>query len=314
MADAPHAASLTVFVGPLKGHRHTFEDVVEEVLIGSDPDCQLCLDLPGVSPIHARVWLEVGGATVHDTHSPAGVFVNDDRVTENAPLRDGDFLWLGSPGAEESVLLQFRGRAPQEAVAVPSPAGAAAPTSTEEVWVIEEAPEGLVSPEASEGPGGGWFTDEAGPTEAAPAGPAGEVPPLELAEEASEAQEFFFEDEPAPSQPTSPPASVSALDEFLLDDGAEVQPVEEPVFEVSDEASFLVEEPPAAPRPAAPAPPSLEWDEEALVAVDAVPQAPRPQAPPVVSPAAPLAPLPVSPAALPSPLSFEVKINGEKYF
>lgn len=301
MADAPHAASLTVLVGPLKGHRHTFEDVVEEVFIGSDPDCQLCLDLPGVSPIHARVWLEVGGATVHDTHSPAGVFVNDDRVTENAPLRDGDFLWLGSPGAEESVLLQFRGPSPQEAMAVPSPAGAAAPTPTEEIWVIEEAPEGPVSPEAAESPGGEWFADEAGPTEAAPAGPAGEVPPLELAEEASEAQEFFFEDEPAPSQPTSLPAAGSAFDEFLLEDVPDAQPVEEPVFEVVDEASFLVEEPPSAPRPAAPAPPPLEWDEEALVAVDAVPQAPRPQAPPVVSPAAPPLPSPVSPAVLPSP-------------
>ncbi len=291
MADAPHAASLTVLVGPFKGHHHTFEDVVEEAFIGSDPDCQLHLDLPGVSPIHARVWLEVGGSTVHDTHSPAGVFVNDDRVVEQAPLRDGDFLWLGTPSAPDSVLLQFRGPAPQAAAA-------------DEVWVIEDAPEEpvtLAAPAepASEGPGE-WFFAETGLAEAPPVAPVAERP---AGEPAAEAQEFFFEDEPAPSQPAASPAAAPALDEFLLEGGVEAQPLgqEEPVFEAATaDASFLVEEPASAP-PARPAPlPPIEWKEETLVAVEAAPQPPRPLAPP---PAAP-APVPVPPAvAAPPPVA-----------
>lgn len=298
MADAPHAASLTVLVGPLKGHCYAFEDVVEEIFIGSDPDCQLCLALPGVSPIHARVWLEERGATVHDTHSPAGVFVNDDRVTESAPLGDGDFLWLGSPGAEDSVLLQFRGPAAQAAEVVPEPAVAGAATPEEEVWVIEEVAPADAPAESL----GEWFLAEAGLSEAAPApaAPAAEEPPLGLAEEsASEAQEFFFEDEPAPSQPASPPAAGSAFDEFLLEDGADAQPV----LEVSaDEASFLVEESPPVPRPAGGKPPPLEWGEEVPVTVDAAPKPGPTQAPPPMPP--PPGPVPVPPAlAAPPPLA-----------
>jgi pSer/pThr/pTyr-binding forkhead associated (FHA) protein len=106
------------------------------VFIGSDPDCQLYLDLASVSPVHARVWLDAGAATVSDTHSQGGVFVNDDQVSDQAALRDGDFLWLGAPGAEGSVLLQFRGPAPQADAATPSreaagePWAAASRTST----------------------------------------------------------------------------------------------------------------------------------------------------------------------------------------
>ncbi|HLA76155.1 MAG TPA: IPT/TIG domain-containing protein [Vicinamibacteria bacterium] len=291
MADAPHTASLTVLGGPLKGRSHAFEDAVEEVFIGSDPDCQLCLNLPGVSPIHARVWLEVGGATVHDTHSPLGVFVNDDRVTEKAPLRDGDFLWLGSPGAAESVLLQFRGPAPAAAQAAEAP--------EEEVWVIEEAPEEpvavapVVAPaETATETAAEWFFAEVEPAESAAAAVQAPV----VAEAPAEAQEFFFEDEPASSQ-LEPPPPGPAFDEFLLEDAAAGQPgQEEPAFEVgASDASFLVEGPASAPpaRSAPPAPPPVKWE----VADAPAPQLPRAQ-PPVI-PQAPPPPAPVSPPAPP---------------
>jgi hypothetical protein len=52
MATSWHLTSLTVLGGTLHGKKLTIEDVVVEVLIGSDSDCHLHLDLPTVSPIH----------------------------------------------------------------------------------------------------------------------------------------------------------------------------------------------------------------------------------------------------------------------
>lgn len=309
MADVPHTASLTVLVGPLKGRRHDFDLVVEEVLIGSDPDCQLCLDLPSVSPLHARVWLEVGGATVRDTHSYGGVFVNDDPVADQAPLRDGDFLWLGAPGGEGSVLLQFRGPTPQALEAAPSPAVVAEPTPAEEVWVIEEASEeateetpaeplapAVATEPAAENPAE-WFLEEAAPADPAPASSPVEALSPGPAEDTSGSQAFFFE-EVAASQPVLDPTG-SAFEEFLLEEGVETQPTsqEGPVFETPvEEASSLVQESEPAPS-AGPEPLPLEWDEAALAAMDAAPLLPRRQAPPPVPPAAP----PVAVPSLPSP-------------
>src|SRR5437667_441932 len=132
MPDPPsHTASLTVLGGPLKGKTLLVEDAVDEILVGSDPDSRLCLELPGVSPIHARIWLDLAGATVYDTRSARGIYVNDSRVSGEAPLRDGDVLWLGPPGEPESVMIQFRGPGPGEA-AEPSPAAPAAPVAPPE--------------------------------------------------------------------------------------------------------------------------------------------------------------------------------------
>jgi len=104
----PSIASFTVRGGPLDGRRLDADEVVDEILIGSDTDCRFCLELPGVSPIHARVWMDLDGVTVHDTHAPRGVYVNDDRVAGQAPLRDRDILWLGAPGDESSVMIECR--------------------------------------------------------------------------------------------------------------------------------------------------------------------------------------------------------------
>jgi len=101
-------ATLTVLNGPLAGARLDVEDGAEDVLVGSDPDCRLALDLPGVSPIHARLGYDQDNLIVADTRSARGLFVNDTRVEGQAPLRDGDVLWLGTPGEDESVMIQCR--------------------------------------------------------------------------------------------------------------------------------------------------------------------------------------------------------------
>src|SRR6185295_18688842 len=131
MTESPaHTVTLTVLAGPLKGRQLVVDEAVDEALIGSDPDCRLFLDDASVSPIHARLWVDAEGASIKDTRSAGGVYVNDDRVQDEAALNDGDIVWLGAPG--EGVMLQFRqpgGRA----------AAAATPTyEAEPEFVAEE--------------------------------------------------------------------------------------------------------------------------------------------------------------------------------
>src|SRR5258708_8370514 len=107
MSDVPlRLASLMVLGGALHGTHFDLEDLVDEILIGSDPDCRLHVDLPGVSPIHARVWVDLEGAVLHDTHSPRGLYVNFDRVEGKATLQDGDMIWLRPPQEPGSVMIQ----------------------------------------------------------------------------------------------------------------------------------------------------------------------------------------------------------------
>ncbi len=84
------------------------DDSIDNVLIGSDPSCRFALPDTAVDPIHARLWIDLEGITVYDTNSPRGVYINDDRVQGQARLRNGDILWLGPPGDEQSVMLQCR--------------------------------------------------------------------------------------------------------------------------------------------------------------------------------------------------------------
>jgi hypothetical protein len=109
MADpASSSPSLTILGGPLAGRQFLIEETVDNVLIGSDPSCRFHVPLPGVSPIHARLWVDADGITVYDTNSPRGLHVNDDRVNGQSPIRNGDILWLGGPGDPEVVMIQCR--------------------------------------------------------------------------------------------------------------------------------------------------------------------------------------------------------------
>ena len=108
MADSNlRLVSLTVLGGTLDGRRHNPEEVVTEILVGSDPDCHLVVDLPGVSPIHARIWADLDQSVVYDTHAPRGLYVNATRVEGQAPIGEGDVLWLGPPQEPDSVCVQF---------------------------------------------------------------------------------------------------------------------------------------------------------------------------------------------------------------
>ena len=62
--------AISVLGGTLHGRRHNPDEVVTEILIGSDPDCHLVVDLPGVSPIHARIWADLDQSVVYETRAP----------------------------------------------------------------------------------------------------------------------------------------------------------------------------------------------------------------------------------------------------
>jgi hypothetical protein len=142
MADTRSSQpSLTVLGGPLSGTRFVLEESVDEILVGSDPSCRFHIPSPGVSPLHARLWVDAEGVAVYDTNSPRGVYVNDDRIQGRATLRNGDILWLGPPGDPEGVMLQCRIPA-RPAAAAPAPATAPAPVPPVEAAPIEE--EGIV--------------------------------------------------------------------------------------------------------------------------------------------------------------------------
>lgn len=131
---AESGARLTILNGPLAGRELAIEASVDNVLIGSDGTCRFHIPTPGISPIHARIWLDAGGVTVYDTHSPRGLYINDDRVNGQAPLKNGDVLWLGTPGEDEAVMIQVR--------LPPRGGGASAPAaeskSDDEPEVVEE--------------------------------------------------------------------------------------------------------------------------------------------------------------------------------
>ncbi|HEX9190245.1 MAG TPA: FHA domain-containing protein, partial [Vicinamibacteria bacterium] len=149
MADTK-TASLTVLGGPLAGTRCVLPDR-GSVTVGSDAGSTLLLDLPSVSPLHARIDIEGDQFVVHGTGSERELHVNDNPVDVlGTVLRNGDILWLGSPGDDDVVMLQVV--LPRRPVAAPAPATvpagppmAAPATPTPEVetvalWAVGQQP------------------------------------------------------------------------------------------------------------------------------------------------------------------------------
>jgi hypothetical protein len=257
MAETPpEAASLTILAGPYKGQRLVLDDAVDDVLIGSDPDCRMCIEMDGVSPIHARLWLDPEGAILYDTRSAAGVYVNDDRVNERAPLRDGDVIWLGAPAEDGSVMLQFRH--PGAAAVPPSPPEAV-PAEPEMVAEAED-PEMLVAD-----PDAVAELDTAPAVEVVPEPAAADGQDEWMIEEGAEAPA-----EEAAASPDDP------LESMLEDDGGWPPVVSQPI-------AAAPPPPPAPPSFATPAiahsapPPALEDDffvDEAVATVESEPPPP----------------------------------------
>lgn len=66
------------------------------VLAGRLPECDVMVDDSLVSRMHARISVRDDSVVVEDLHSTNGVYVNGNRITHSAPLREGDRLLLGT--------------------------------------------------------------------------------------------------------------------------------------------------------------------------------------------------------------------------
>src|SRR5262245_6077785 len=141
MAD-PKRQSLTVLGGSMCGTRFVIEESQENIALGSDESCDFRIPLPGVAGVHARILMDGSTVVLYDAGSGSGLHVNDNPVLDTGtPLRNGDIVWLGSPGEPEVVMLQcVLPRAIASAASSPVPEAAPAEDET-----LALAPETLFS-------------------------------------------------------------------------------------------------------------------------------------------------------------------------
>lgn len=65
-----------------------------EMVIGSDPGCDIHIDSLAVRARHAVIVSRDGGSVLRDLDSPEGTFVNGQKVSEHS-LKDGDLIQVG---------------------------------------------------------------------------------------------------------------------------------------------------------------------------------------------------------------------------
>ena len=233
MADNK-TASLTVLGGPLAGAQCELPES-GTLTIGSSPDSTLYLDLLAVSPFHARVVVDAGRITVHDTGSSRTVHVNDNAIgPEGTELRNGDILWLGAPGDDEVVMLQCilpKRTAPPTLTPPGVLSSGATPTpeiETVALWATEtatETPAGAEAETATETEAATEAATEADETEADTA--AQEAADAAVAEAVAEAAAAVADDAPAAwSEPEA-----AAFDDEAIVVGDDAVPAPETVDE-----------------------------------------------------------------------------------
>lgn len=66
------------------------------ILCGRLPECDVMIDDGLVSRMHARISVRDESVVVEDLHSTNGVYVNGNRITHSALLREGDRLLIGT--------------------------------------------------------------------------------------------------------------------------------------------------------------------------------------------------------------------------
>jgi hypothetical protein len=271
MTPQDGAPSLKVFSGPGSGSSVPLDPI--ETRIGSDATCQL--QIPGVSPVCARLRQEAEGYVLYDAQGAGGVFVNDDRVNGRAVLRDGDILWLGTPGDPASVMIQCR-------VGMPSPVVAPAE------FVMDPVPSAgtgdFVVPSGDED---AFFVDDSTPPPPPPASRAEE--PFFMADDVASTETFA-----APAPTFVPPAAPAWEPPAPAAPGPGIAPAPPPPSPVTAAPPPI----PPSPVPPPPFPPPLP----PALASPAPAPAPAPPAAAAPAPAPPpSAPTPAAPRPAPSP-------------
>ena len=101
--DRVSVPTLVVTGGPLDGTTYELP-ASGDCVIGSSMDANVQILLGNVEPFHARVAIDAAGSvTIADAGSATGTFVNGERVEGEHPLREGDRICLGPPGAKGSA-------------------------------------------------------------------------------------------------------------------------------------------------------------------------------------------------------------------
>lgn len=77
--------------GPLNGQRW---NILEEVIIGREVDCDVVIPDRQVSRAHARLTRQEKGVLLEDLGSKNGTYLNGDRIDEPVFLQDGDVLMI----------------------------------------------------------------------------------------------------------------------------------------------------------------------------------------------------------------------------
>lgn len=93
--DQDKQPCLIVTSEPFANKKAMFDDNMEELVIGRDPECQLFMDSNIVSRRHAIISIKWGGFSITDLSSKNGTFVNGERIQEKM-LRDGDEIVFGT--------------------------------------------------------------------------------------------------------------------------------------------------------------------------------------------------------------------------
>ena len=86
-------ACLTVLTGAATGHIHKL--LRGSTVMGRAPQVEVKLPDEGVSRTHARVRVETNQMWLEDLDSRNGTFLNGLRITEPAPLKEGDKIQIG---------------------------------------------------------------------------------------------------------------------------------------------------------------------------------------------------------------------------
>jgi diguanylate cyclase (GGDEF)-like protein len=94
IADGEGCLVLIYPPGPDMGRRWTL-DGADEIVVGRGADCDIQIDRDSVSRRHARVYRVDTQWFVEDLGSTNGSYINDVPI-QRSPLRDGDFVKIGS--------------------------------------------------------------------------------------------------------------------------------------------------------------------------------------------------------------------------
>lgn len=84
-----------VVVNAGKASGQTIPIKIAQFVIGRDPQCNLRPASAMISKKHCAVVVKEGNVFLHDFNSTNGTFLNDERVTGQVPLKDGDIVKVG---------------------------------------------------------------------------------------------------------------------------------------------------------------------------------------------------------------------------